>query len=229
MQRLSKFLSGAGVASRRHAEEIIRLGRVVVNGDVQTLPQFLVSSADRISIDGCLLKPEPKVYYLLNKPKGYVCSTRPPQRYRSVLDLFGDASQRLFTVGRLDADTTGLLIVTNDGDFANSVIHPRHQVQKEYLVKTYEEISADHLKILSAGTRVEGAFVKPLRVCKIRQGTMRLTVREGRKREVRCMCRVAGLHVRALQRIRLGNLRLGNLPIGAIRVLTEREYRSIFE
>jgi 23S rRNA pseudouridine2605 synthase len=227
-QRLSKFLSAAGVTSRRKAESLIRAGRVCVNGEVAVLPQTPVGSGDWVAVDGAPVAAEEKVYYLLNKPKGYVCSARPTARHRTVLELFQDCGERLFTVGRLDADTTGLLLVTNDGNFANRVIHPRNEVHKEYLVKVNEQVDAAQLLSLSRGAWIERAFVVPIRVRKVRGSTLRITVAEGRKREVRRLCVAAGLSLRSLQRIRLGNLLLGNLPIGSIRSLSPRECQAIF-
>lgn len=228
-QRLSKFLASAGVASRRKAEELIQDGQVVVNGVVAQVPQTMVDASDDIRVNGKPVTAERKLYFLLNKPKGYVCSTRPGLRYRSVLDLFRSYPERLFTVGRLDADTTGLLLITNDGAFADRVMHPRNEVQKEYVAKLYQEPFAQHLERIQAGAMVEGSFVKPLRVKKVRGSTVKITVTDGRKREVRVLCRAAGLTVHSLQRIRLGNLLLGKLPVGCARPLSLRECESILQ
>ena len=167
-KRLSKFLAASGVASRRACEELIFAGKVTVNGTVVLLPQTLVSEKDKIAVEGKRVESaEPKVYYLLNKPAGYVCTTRKNNSTRIVLDLFAEVPYRLFTVGRLDKDTQGLLLVTNDGHFANQVIHPSAEIHKEYLVKTDAEVTADHLTAISSGTLVEGVFVKPIRVTKL--------------------------------------------------------------
>jgi 23S rRNA pseudouridine2605 synthase len=146
-----------------------------------------------------------------------------------VLDLFQGIDKRLFTVGRLDKDTSGLLIVTNDGGFANRIIHPSSGIQKEYIAKTDKEISADHLKLIAAGTRVEGKWIKPLKVKKVRKGTVKVVVGEGKKREVRHLIEAAGLEVKELKRIRIGGLKLGDLPEGYWRKMTEREKEQIFE
>ncbi|MBM3184617.1 MAG: rRNA pseudouridine synthase, partial [Chlamydiae bacterium] len=142
MKRLSKALAAAGIASRRAAEEIIFAGRVRVNGEIVKIPQTLVDwEKDQISVDGELLSGEErKIYYMLNKPPGYICSNVRPKNGPIVLDLFPNPSQRLFTIGRLDKDTRGLLLVTNDGHFANKVIHPRAGVVKEYVLKAVQEI-----------------------------------------------------------------------------------------
>lgn len=229
-QRLSKTMAAAGIASRRACETLIFEGRVTVNGIVTLLPQTMVGSQDAILVDGKSLQgAEPKVYYILNKPTGYICSAKRNKDTKIVLDLFEDAKHRLFTVGRLDKDTLGLLIVTNDGHFANRVIHPSASIHKEYLAKTDQEITPEHLIAISNGTLVEGVFVKPLRVSKVRKGTVKITILEGKKREVRVLMEAAGLNVKELTRIRIGGLHLGTLPIGSWRAMTEREKELIFE
>lgn len=228
--RLSKFLAGAGVASRRTCEEIIFAGRVAVNGVITVLPQTLVDHEDLITVDGKSVMPEDKkVYYMLNKPVNYICTAKKTGSSKIVLDLFEDIPYRIFTIGRLDKDTQGLIILTNDGHFANEVIHPSADIQKEYLAKTDQEITADHLMAISNGTLVEGTFVKPVKVSKVRRGTIKITIGEGKKREVRILLEAAGLQIKELTRIRIGSLQLGALPIGAWRELTEREKELIFE
>lgn len=229
-QRLSKVMAAAGVASRRACEELIFQGKVTVNGQITLLPQTLVdASSDKITVNGLPLKEkESKVYYLLNKPAGYVCSTKGSNQTRLVLDLFEEEGHRLFTVGRLDKETQGLLIVTNDGHFANRVIHPSSNIQKEYVVKVSAEISHEHLLTISQGTLVEGTLVKPLKVEKVRRGTLKIVISEGKKREVRLLMQAAGLEVKELTRVRLGGLRLGPLPVGSWRALSEKEKEVIF-
>lgn len=228
--RLSKALARAGVAARRPCEELIFQGRVKVNGQVVLLPQTLVEDKDVLQVDNKKIKAKPKlVYYLLNKPVGYLCThTRPHETSKLVLDLFADLPYRLFTVGRLDRDTTGLLLITNDGHMANRIIHPSFNVQKEYLAKTVEEISPEHLKIISQGTFIEGAKVRPISVAKVRRGTIKIVVGEGKKREVRQLLEHAGLTVKDLARIRLGPLTLGKLPIGSWKELTFEELDQLF-
>lgn len=229
-QRLSKVLAAAGVASRRACEELIFQGLVKVNDQIIKVPQTPVDpNVDRITVRSQPIKQiEEKVYYLLNKPVGYICSARRTGQSKLVLDLFQDEGHRLFTVGRLDKDTEGLLIVTNDGHFANEVIHPSADIQKEYLVKTDQEVTHDHLVAISHGTLVEGSFVKPIRVEKVRRGTLKVVIGEGKKREVRFLLDAAGLKVKSLTRIRLGGLQLGALPVGSWRPLTEKEKQLIF-
>ncbi len=229
-QRLAKILAHAGVASRRHSEELIREGRVSVNGEVAELPQTMVDpSVDKILFDGDPISSKKnRVAYILNKPKRHLCSNaRVKETDRLVIDLFPE-DQRLFTVGRLDKDTTGLLLVTNDGQLANKVMHPSSNITKEYLVRTNKEITDVHLKAISAGTEIDDVFVKPVRVKKIRRGTLKVVVKEGRKHEVRLLVGRAGLPVKELSRIRIGGLTLGNLPVGRWRPLTNAERDAIF-
>jgi 23S rRNA pseudouridine2605 synthase len=229
-KRLSKLLAAAGVASRRACEELIFSGQVTVNGKVITVPQTLVSlDKDTILVDHQPIEAlEKKVYYLLNKPTGFICSNKRIGRKRLVLDLFAAHEERLFTVGRLDRDTTGLLIVTNDGHFANKVIHPSANLVKEYLVKVSQEISHEHLIAISKGTLIERSWIKPVSVAKVRRGTLKIGVKEGKKREVRLLVTNVGLTLLSLSRIRIGGLILGNLPIGAWRELSSRERDQIF-
>lgn len=229
-QRLSKFLAAAGVASRRSCEELIFDGKVKVNGAIVLLPQTMVDEQDIITVsDQPIPKEASKVYYLLNKPIGYICSSkRHNKKTKLVLDLFQEEGKRLFTVGRLDKNTQGLLLVTNDGHFANRVIHPSSNIQKEYLAKTDQEITVEHLMAISHGTLVEGIYVKPLHVKKVRRGTLKVCISEGKKHEVRHLLEAAGLKVKELTRIRLGGLQLGSLPAGQWRSLSETEKTAIF-
>jgi 23S rRNA pseudouridine2605 synthase len=228
--RLSKFLATSGVASRRGCEEIIFAGRVTVNGVVTTVPQTLIDSNDHVTVDGInIAQEDQKVYYILNKPANYICSAKKMGSSKIVLELFENVPYRLFTIGRLDKDTQGLLLLTNDGHFANRVIHPSAEINKEYLAKTDQEITDEHLKMISKGTLVEGTFVKPVKVLKVRRGTLKIIIGEGKKREVRLLLDAAGLKIKELTRIRIGSLQLGALPAGAWRELTEREKELIFE
>lgn len=229
-KRLSKTLAAAGIASRRASEALIFEGRVKVNGTITLLPQTPVDDKDIILVDD---KPvsvaEEKVYFILNKPIGYICSARRTKNTKIVLDLFEGQPFRLFTIGRLDKDTKGLLLVTNDGHFANKVMHPSSNINKEYLVKTNQEIDPEHLAAISQGTLVEGIFVKPVKVVKVRKGTLKVTIAEGKKREVRLLLKAAGLEINELTRIRIGGLQLGALPPGTWRPMKEKEKKVIFE
>jgi len=228
-KRLSKALAAAGIASRRAAEEVIFAGRVQVNGETIKLPQHHICWAtDRITVDGANVKAEQKkIYYMLNKPLGFICTSARPGKKPIVLDLFPD-TERLFTVGRLDKETTGLLLVTNDGHFANKVIHPSSNVIKEYIVRTEQEITPDYLETLSQGARVDEKWVRPVSVHKVRKGTFKICVKEGKKHEVRIIAERAGLRVTELTRVRIGSLVLGTLPLGQFRILTDKDKNLIF-
>ena len=230
-KRLSKAMAAAGVASRRACETLIFDGHVKVNGEIVLVPQTLVDwDNDIILVDNEKLeKEEEKVYYVLNKPQNYVCTSRKTSSTKIVLDLFEDVKHRVFTVGRLDKNTEGLLIVTNDGHFANKIIHPSQDINKEYVAKTDSEITHEHLMAISTGTLVQGTFVKPIAVTKVRKGTVKVTIAEGKKHEVRLLLEAAGLKIKELIRIRIGGLHLGNLPIGHYRVMTESEKKAVFE
>lgn len=224
--RLSKAISRAGIASRRKAEELIFQGRVKVNGEVQKLPQTLIDwQIDKIMLDDePISSEEKKLYFLLNKPPGVICSQkRISPKSKLVLDLFKEVPERLFTVGRLDKETEGLILVTNDGFFANRLAHPSSNIEKEYLVKVDEEVTDLHLKAISSGTLVEGVFVQPRSVKKVRKGTLKITLLEGKKHEVRFLIKAASLHLKNLKRIRVGPFILGTLSQGTYRELTPKE------
>ena len=230
-KRLSKVLASAGIASRRASEELIFKGRVTVNDEVKLFPQTLVyTQKDQICVDKKKKKKEKKkVYYILNKPHGFICSNAPLKKKKRIVDLFAHLPYRLFTIGRLDRDTTGLLLVTNDGHFANKVIHPSSNIQKEYLIKTLQEVTDLHLKQISKGIFIEGSFVKPIRVVKVRKGTLKIAVKEGKKREVRLLVQGANLEILELSRIRIGGLLLGPIAEGDFRPMTETEKQIIFQ
>lgn len=229
-KRLSKALAAAGVASRRACEELIFAGRVHVNGEIVKIPQTLVDwEQDQILVDSEPVRGEQKkAYYMLNKPKGYICSSIRPGSQPIILDLFPNPHERLFTVGRLDKDSQGLLLVTNDGHFANRVIHPSSCILKEYVVKTLQEITADTLATLAEGARVDHRWVRPAFVSKVRRGTFKISVKEGKKHEVRIIAERAGLKVLELTRIRIGRLVLGSLPEGTFKALSEQDKALIF-
>jgi 23S rRNA pseudouridine2605 synthase len=223
-------MASAGVASRRAAEKLIFDGKVSVNGATIRIPQTLVDpSVDVIKVAGQEITCQSqKVYYALNKPIGYHCTNAPAIKRRAVDLIETPPGIRLFTVGRLDKETSGLILVTNDGHFANRVMHPSGGVKKEYIAKVDQEVLHEHLVRLSQGCLVEGALVRPLRVSKIRKATIRITVQEGRRHEVRELLAAAGLEVLELKRVRIGELALGSLPIGQSRELTVHEIQRLF-
>jgi len=227
-QRLNTFVARFYPTSRRKAEELIFNGLVEVNGMIQKEPFFRVDPKDKVLVDKQLIKSRKQtLYYALNKPRGFVCSERRFKQEKLVTDLFPATQGRLFTIGRLDKDSEGLILVTNDGAFANSVSSPKSGVEKEYIVKTVQEISHEHLVQLSKGGFVEGSYVRPKSVIKIRKGTTKVILKEGRKREIRVLFQKAGLEIVQLKRVRIGNLQLGSLQPGQFKELLESETLAI--
>lgn len=228
--RLSKILANAGVASRRKCETLIFDGLVKVNGEVITAPQHPVDiKKDSIEFDGKQIDYfEKKVYYILNKPSGYVCSHNKKLHKNIVTDLFPN-KERLFTVGRLDKATLGLIIVTNDGHLAHQISHPSHEVEKEYLVKTDRDITDLDLKRIASGVKIDGILVKPVSVAKVRRGTLKVLTQDGKKHEVRELVGQTGAEILELTRVRIGNLRLGNLPLGMYKKVSLEELTSALD
>ncbi len=230
-QRLQKLLSERGIASRRGAEEIIQQGRVTVNGQVAVLGQSADPDTDEILLDGKALPcRKAAVYILLNKPRGFVTTLSDEKGRRTAADLVRDCGQRVYPVGRLDMDSEGLLLFTNDGEFANAMMHPRGEVNKTYLTWV-EHYTAEAQEALKKPVTLDGYTVRAprLRLCKAQgtQAQIEITIHEGRYRQVRRMCEAAGLYVTRLKRIREGSLALGDLPTGKWRYLTEDEIREL--
>ena len=228
IQRLQKIIADSGLMARRKAEEAIRAGRVTVNG----LPAQLGDSADRdrdrILVDGRELpRPEEKVYIMLNKPRGVVCSLHDEKGRRDVTELVRELPERLFPVGRLDMDSEGLLLMTNDGDWANRLTHPSHEVEKCYFPWVKGERIPAALEKLRGPMEIDGTPIRPARVELLEElpggAKLSVTIHEGRNRQVRRMCEQAGLRVTRLCRVREGSLRLGALKSGQWRKLTAAE------
>ena len=230
-ERLQKLLSAAGVCSRRTAEDYLTAGRVTVNGRTARLGQKADPDRDRILVDGRPLAPRAKpVYLLLNKPRGYVTTLSDEKGRRTVAELVADCGQRVYPVGRLDLDSEGLLLLTNDGDWAQRLLHPKHEVEKTYHVSVSGPV-AGAAERLAAVTDLEGEPIRPARVEVLRQtaGTavLAVTIHEGKNRQIRRMCAQCGLTVKRLRRGREGTVELGTLPSGKWRYLTEEELKSI--
>jgi 23S rRNA pseudouridine2605 synthase len=226
--RLAKHLAHAGVASRRAAEELIHAGRVQVEDQVVTDPAHDVGAHSRIRVDGRpLVGPEPRVVHALHKPPGVLSTARDPHGRPTVLDLLPPGptpSLRLYPVGRLDKDTSGLILLTNDGPLANRLTHPRHEVPKTYRARVARgPVGESALQALRQGVLLDDGPTAPARVRQPRPGTLELTIHEGRNRQVRRMCQAVGHPVLALQRVAFGPLRLGDLAPGDHRRLSEAE------
>jgi 23S rRNA pseudouridine2605 synthase len=223
--RLAKFLATSGVASRRAAEELVRAGRVTVAGEVVTDPARDVDATSGVAFDGDPVggKPLELVVYALNKPAGVVSTASDPQRRPTVVSLV-DSPRRLYPVGRLDADTTGLILLTNDGELAHRLTHPSFGVEKTYRAVVgggpVREVS---LRALREGVELDDGMTAPARVARIKPDTLEITIHEGRKRQVKRMCEHVGHRVISLQRVRFGPLVLGELKLGSSRRLTAAE------
>jgi 23S rRNA pseudouridine2605 synthase len=226
--RLAKYLAHAGVASRRAAEELIAAGRVRVAGEVMTDPARDVDESSGVEVNGRSVGPEPREVWALNKPAGVVSTAREPGRRRAVTDLI-DSKRRLYPVGRLDADSTGLILLTNDGELANRLTHPRYGVPKTYRVRLVRPPSDRDLERMRRGVRLDDEPTAPAKLRRQGEREIEITIREGRKRQVRRMVEAIGNEVEALTRIRIGSLRLGGLRRGEARRLDEGEVASLWE
>ena len=225
--RLQKFLAKAGVCSRREGERFIAAGRVRVNGSVvREMGSRVDPEADRVEVDGRLVAMEEKpVYILLNKPKGYISSCR-HEGEPIVIDLV-PVRERVFPVGRLDKDSTGLLLLTNDGRIHHRLAHPSFDHEKEYVVETKREISDAALKKMAGGIEIDGKQTRPADIRRESKNRFRIVLREGRKRQIRRMVDAVENEVKSLHRVRMAGLSLGNLPEGKWRYLENPEIRSL--
>jgi 23S rRNA pseudouridine2605 synthase len=226
--RLAKFLAHAGVASRRAAEGVVREGRVAVGGEVVLDPARDVGGADAVTVDGRpVTAPEERMVWVVHKPAGVVSTARDTHGRPTVVDLV-DVPARLYPVGRLDADTTGLLLLTDDGELANRLMHPRYEVPKIYVAEVEGgEVRPPALRRLREGVDLDDGRTAPADVRQLQPGVLELTLREGRKRQVKRMCAAVGHPVRRLRRVAFGPLRLGDLPEGAARRLTQPEVQRL--
>lgn len=240
-ERLQKVLARAGHGSRRSAEGLITAGRVTVNGvRVTQLGTAADAHVDRIEVDGRLIEIEPvSVYLAINKPAGYLTTVRDPRGRHTILDLYPrDLPHHVFPVGRLDRDTEGLLLLTNDGEFAHRLAHPRYEMDKEYHALVRGTPSTEALRRLRVGVEIEGRRTAPAEVetiatppyghrTRVGYTWLRLVIHEGRRRQVRLMCAAVGHPVAELVRTRVGNVVLGRLPTATTRPLSRREVASL--
>ena len=230
-ERLQKILSARGLVSRRKAEEWIVAGRLQINGSIAVLGDCADPDLDEILLDG---KPLPSrqeyVYIMLNKPRGYVTTLSDEKGRDNVSQLVVDCGVRVYPVGRLDMDSEGLLLLTNDGDFANDLMHPRHEVNKTYEVSV-RGFREESLALLKRPIELDGYVIREPEVKLVRadgdKAKLMVTIHEGRNRQIRRMCDAAGMHVLRLRRISEGNLQLGRLPLGKWRYLTKEELAGL--
>ena len=230
-ERIQKIMASRGIASRRASEELILQGRVTCNGQVCGLGDRADPEKDTILVDGRPLPSTPDaIYILLHKPRGYVTTLSDEKGRKIVSQLVSDCPQRVYPVGRLDMDSEGLLLLTNDGELANHLMHPSHVVDKVYQVWV-QGFSPEGLERLSQPIELDGYRIrKPAVKCQKRTGgkaLLQITIHEGRNRQIRRMCAIAGMEVQRLKRIREGSLSLGQLPLGKWRYLTKEEVQAL--
>lgn len=230
-ERLQKLIASAGLCARRTAEEWIAAGRVCVNGAVASLGDRADPETDTVTVDGAPLPGKPgAVYLMLNKPRGYVTTLSDEYGRRTAAELVADCGVRVYPVGRLDRDSEGLLLFTNDGELAQRLLHPRHQVDKVYLVTVRGDIRGAAERLMAI-TQLDGEPIAPAQAAEVTrhegQAMLRVTIHQGKNRQVRRMCAQIGLHVVRLQRIQEDSLLLGNLPAGKWRYLTDQELQGL--
>lgn len=231
--RLQKYIADAGVASRRKAEELILQGRVSVNGAIVDVMGVDVDESDNVCVDGEKIKiQKKKVYYMLNKPKGYVTTAHDQFNRPCVTDLVeSDTKHRVYPAGRLDYNTEGLLILTDDGEFVNKITHPKNKIEKKYVAVINGKLSDAEAKRLRAGVVIDGKKTNPAKVFMTEifndKCVVEITISEGRNRQVRKMFDAVGHNVIELKRIAVGNLTLGNLKVGQIRKLNPNEVQAL--
>jgi len=229
---LAKYLAEAGVASRRKAEELIMQGRVKINGLVVKEKGCTINpDVDRVEFDGRIISREEKVYILLNKPAGYISSVFDPQGRPTVMELLKDIKLRVYPVGRLDFDTEGLLLLSNDGDFTNLMIHPRYEINKTYQALVKGKPDKKSLQILQEGIQLEDGITAPARVNILKtfqdRTLLEIEIHEGRKRQVKRMCLAVGHPVISLKRTTFGSLKLQGVAPGKYRFLTPSEVNRL--
>ncbi len=232
--RLSKYLADAGIASRRKSEKIIADGRIQINGVVVSEQGWVVDpDKDIVMFDGMRVCFQEKIYIMLNKPAGYICSVNDPHGRPTVIELVGDIKNRLYPVGRLDLDTEGLLILSNDGEFTNRMIHPRYHINKKYQAWIEGHITPAALKNLAQGVELEDGLTAPASVTVLeqnQQSTMiEIEIHEGRKRQVKRMCAAVGFPVISLKRTAFAFLTLDNLETGQYRHLNPQEIEHLYK
>jgi 23S rRNA pseudouridine2605 synthase len=226
--RLAKYLAHSGVASRRRAEELIAGGRVRVGGEVVRDPARDVEHEHGVEVDGRPVSPEPREVWVLNKPAGVVSTAREPGRRRAVTELV-PSGRRLYPVGRLDADSTGLIVLTNDGELANRLTHPRYEVPRTYRARLRRPPTDADVRRLRQGVELEDGPTAPAGVRRVSPRVLELTIREGRNRQVRRMAEAVGNEVVELRRTAFGPLRLGDLAEGQARRLRTAELRRLWK
>lgn len=234
-ERLQKFMARAGVGSRRHCEELIKEGRVKVNGKVVTELGVKVNPAkDQVEVDGKIIRPkEEKLYIMLNKPTGFITSVTDQYGRSTVIDLLGGLKERVFPVGRLDFDTEGLLILTNDGELAFRLTHPRYKVRKKYIAEVTGHVTDQSIHNFRRGIMLEDGITAPAEAVVTKQTRVstfvEIVIHEGRKRQIRRMFQALGHNIIFLKRVAVDGLSLDKLPLGNFRHLTAKEVETLYK
>lgn len=225
--RLNRFLAAAGVGSRRQCDELIAAGRVTVNGRVCTDFSYQPEESDHVKVGGKMVRGEQRLHIILNKPAGVVSTRRDPHARDTIFDLLPPNFPRLFNVGRLDAQSEGLLVLTNDGDLAQRLTHPRYKVEKEYEVLLDRAWDGQLTPRLLRGLTLDGQRARLERLHSLKPNLLRVVLRQGINRQIRRMFQAVGYEVKRLVRVRVGALRLGDLPRGHWRPLSQAELRTL--
>lgn len=227
MDRINKYIASCGICSRRKAESLILEGKVKINDVIVKDLSYKVRDDDIIKIDDKIItKEKKKVYIMLNKPKGYVTTSHEQFGRKSVLDLI-DEDVRVYPIGRLDMYTEGLLLLTNDGEFANMLMHPKNKIEKKYIVTNTSQITQNQIKALESGVDIGGYITKPAKINVIDKNKFEIIISEGKNRQIRKMCEAVGIKLTNLKRVQIANIKLGDLKTGKYRYLTESEIKKI--
>ncbi len=227
MERLNKYIASCGICSRRKADELIEQGKVTINDAVITNLGEKVQEGDIVKVNNKeISKEEKKVYIILNKPKGYVTTNSDQFHRKSVIDLIHE-DVRVYPIGRLDMYTEGLLLLTNDGEFSNKMMHPRNKIEKTYIVTTNTKVTEKQLENLRNGVDIGDYITRPAKAKMISENKLQIIISEGKNRQVRRMCEAAGINLLNLKRVQIGNIKLENLQSGKYRYLTEEEKKHM--
>lgn len=233
--RINKYIADAGIASRRKADDLIRRGQVKVNGAVLTQPGYDVQDGDKVSVSGQLIShtEQTKVYYMLNKPVGCITSVHDEKGRPTVMDCLQEVEERIYPVGRLDYQTSGLLFLTNDGDFAYRLTHPKHEVGKTYILRAEGSLNHRQLQRLRNGVDIGGFRTSPAQIrvlkCNKHSTVLEMTIHEGKNRQIRRMLEAVGSRVIELERVAYGNIVLGHLKPGRFRRLNPSEVAYLMQ